>query len=165
VEVFWQTLVSEFTDSSASEVAKVGARLLVAGVLGSVIGFQREKRGKAAGLRTHVLVAMGTAFMVLGPVLSGMEEGGLSRVIQGVLTGMGFIGAGTILKHKNSDRIEGLTTAAGLWFTVAVGVAVGLGREVSAMLATGLGVLVFYFVPHLSRPAKKGARFISPDGG
>lgn len=106
---------------------RVIIRLVAATLLGAIIGLQRERAGKAAGLRTHMLVAMGSALFVLGGAAAGMSMSDLSRVIQGLATGIGFIGAGAILKLHEKREIEGLTTAAGIWMTAATGVAVGLG--------------------------------------
>lgn len=117
-------------------------RLLAAMILGSIIGVQRERIGKPAGLRTHILVAMGSALFVLGSTAPEMTMDGLSRVIQGIATGIGFIGAGAILKLLDQREIEGLTTAAGLWMTAAVGVAAGMGRIGIAFLSVILGWIV-----------------------
>jgi len=113
-------------------------QLAVAVVLGSLIGWQREWAGKPAGLRTHILVALATAMVVMACTLSGMSQEGLSRVIQGIVTGIGFIGAGSILKLGSQRRIKGLTTAAGLWMTAVVGIAVGLDQLALAVV-TALG--------------------------
>ena len=78
----------------------------------------------------------------------------LSRVLQGVITGIGFLGAGTILKHEREEQIEGLTTAAGLWLTAAVGTAAGMGREASAVLGTGLAFIVLSLLPRPRRHAE-----------
>jgi len=110
------------------QLVRVISRLLAAALFGAVIGYERERIGKAAGLRTHMLVAVGAALFVVAGVESGMDSSDLSRVIQGLATGIGFIGAGSILKLKEEREITGLTTAAGLWMTAAVGVAAGLGR-------------------------------------
>ncbi len=124
-------------------------RLLLAALLGGLVGFQRERRGKAAGLRTHMLVALGAAFFVLIPAQAGMPLADLSRVLQGIITGVGFLGAGTILKRQASEEIEGLTTAAGLWLTAAVGSAAGMGRETSAVLGTVLALIVLSLLPRI----------------
>ena len=97
-------------------------------ILGAVVGFQREKAGKPAGLRTHILVCTGTALFVVACISFQMGQDGLSRVIQGITTGIGFIGTGAIIKQSQKVEVHGLTTAAGIWLTAAVGVAVGLGR-------------------------------------
>lgn len=123
-------------------------RLLVAGVLGALVGIDREYRAKEAGFRTHFLVALGSAlFMIVskygfGDIL-GKEGVGLdpSRIASQVVTGIGFLGAGTIIIQKLFVR--GLTTAAGIWTTAAVGLAVGAGQYwlgISATLLTLLGL-------------------------
>ena len=119
------------------QLAHLSIRLLAAVLLGTVIGFEREKAGKPAGLKTHILVTLGTTVFVLGCAQAGMTaDEGLSRVIQGIVTGIGFIGAGSILKLSEERDIQGLTTAAGIWMTSAIGVAVGLGMLGLALLST-----------------------------
>jgi putative Mg2+ transporter-C (MgtC) family protein len=134
-----------FPSPDLLHLARSTARLSVAAVLGGVIGFEREQRGKAAGLRTHMLVALGAALFTLAPVEAGMELDGLSRVIQGVAAGIGFVGAGTILKRSDEDQIQGLTTAASLWLTAAVGIAVAAGRLWLPLIA----VLLAFFILHV----------------
>jgi putative Mg2+ transporter-C (MgtC) family protein len=120
----------------APEVVRIVMRLLAALVAGGIIGFQREAAGKAAGLRTHMLVCMGTTLFVLAAAEAGMEHDAMSRVVQGLATGIGFLGAGAILKLESSREIIGLTTAAGIWMTAALGVAIGLGHLGTAAIAT-----------------------------
>jgi putative Mg2+ transporter-C (MgtC) family protein len=110
------------------QMVRVVARVAVAALLGALLGWERERAGKAAGLRTHMLVALGAALFVLFPAEAGMDIADLSRVIQGVATGIGFIGAGTILKRADAEHIEGLTTAASIWLTGAIGMSVGAGQ-------------------------------------
>jgi putative Mg2+ transporter-C (MgtC) family protein len=105
----------------------VVVRLLTAALLGGLIGAERESVGKAAGLRTHMLVALGAALFVVAPAASGLGEGDLSRIIQGIAAGIGFIGAGTILKLTDREEIRGLTTAASVWVTASIGVASAVG--------------------------------------
>lgn len=136
MEAILSELKSGWPDSA--QFARAIIRLTVAAALGAVIGFQRESWGKAAGLRTHMLVAVGAALFVVACVDSSMSESDLSRVIQGLATGIGFIGAGAILKLVAEREITGLTTAAGIWMTAAVGVAVGLGRLGLAAISVGL---------------------------
>lgn len=150
----WQTIVdtlqSEFSDApDAEQVTRIMTRLLLAGLLGGVLGYERESRGKAAGIRTHMLVAMGAALFVLVPALGGMAVADMSRVIQGVVTGVGFLGAGAIIKHRDEEDVQGLTTAAGIWMTAAIGVACGLGRESTAVLSTLLALVVLVLLPRL----------------
>ena len=142
-EEIWTGVRAEFLDLPRGvEVAKLIVRLLVAALLGGALGYERERSGKSAGVRTHMLVAMGSAFFVLIPERAGMEFEDLSRIIQGLTAGIGFIGAGSILKQSEQGRVQGLTTAAGIWMTAAVGTAVGLGREASAVLGTFLTLLI-----------------------
>jgi putative Mg2+ transporter-C (MgtC) family protein len=108
-------------------VLRVVVRLLAAALLGGVLGLERLREGKEAGIRTHALVAMGAAVFTLTTLESGAGAADLSRVIQGVAAGVGFLGAGTILKLTSEHKIEGLTTAATIWLTAAIGMAVGAG--------------------------------------
>jgi len=110
------------------QMVRVVVRLVAAALVGSVLGAEREAVGKAAGLRTHMLVSMGAALFVIFPTEAGMPIQDLSRVVQGVATGIGFIGAGAILKRSDREDISGLTTAAGLWLTAAIGLTAGVGQ-------------------------------------
>src|SRR5262245_55866092 len=140
---------ADFSDlPGVAEATRVTVRLLLAAILGGALGLQREHAGKAAGLRTHILVALGSALFVLIPEQIGVTPSDLSRVVQGVITGIGFLGAGAILRLNEQGQIYGLTTAAGIWLTAAVGIAAGLGREASAMLATLLAFVVLSVAPH-----------------
>jgi putative Mg2+ transporter-C (MgtC) family protein len=115
-------------------------RASLGALLGLVIGLEREYRGKAAGERTFALLAFAAAgFSAAGELLLGPE--GTSRVIQGVVTGVGFLGAGLIFRRKPSD-IRGLTTAAGAWAATAVGTMVGMGAYLAASLATAVVVII-----------------------
>lgn len=133
-ELLWGELTAGLPDRY--ELARVVVRLLAVVLLAAIVGWQRERAGKAAGFRTHILVALGTTLFVLSASGSGMSSDGLSRVIQGVSTGIGFIGAGAILKLSATREIQGLTTAASIWMTAAIGVAVGLGSLGLALLGT-----------------------------
>lgn len=119
----------------AAEIGRVLFRLLAALVLGGAIGLQREHAGKPAGLRTHMLVSMGACLFVLACITHDFDDADLSRVIQGLATGIGFLGGGAILKRAADHEIKGLTTAAGIWTTGAIGVAVGLGHWGLAAMA------------------------------
>jgi putative Mg2+ transporter-C (MgtC) family protein len=134
MDIILEEIVSGLPD--LRQTASLVTRMVIAMILGAVIGAQREATGKPAGLRTHMLVAMGGALFVLAPVQSGMDLDGISRVIQGIVTGIGFIGGGAILKLQEQRAIEGLTTAAGIWITAAVGIAAGLGRWGLAVIST-----------------------------
>ena len=102
----------------ATQVAQVLVRLLAAALFGAVVGLQRAHAGKPAGVRTHMLVALGAALLVVAAIESGISQNDLSRVIQGIATGIGFIGAGAILKLSEEREITGLTTASGIWLTM-----------------------------------------------
>ncbi|UUD66077.1 MgtC/SapB family protein [Pseudomonas seleniipraecipitans] len=160
---FWEevlaTLANEFSDlSSPEQFTQVTLRLLLAALLGGLLGLEREAHGKAAGIRTHMLVAMGSALFVLVPAQMGAESDAMSRVIQGLVAGIGFLCAGTILKGESMSEVKGLTTAAGIWLTAAIGITVGLGREATAVLSTLLAFFIFNIVPHFNRWIEKRAR-------
>jgi putative Mg2+ transporter-C (MgtC) family protein len=123
-------------------LARIVIRLVAAMLLGAVIGLQRESVGAAAGLRTHMLVTLGAALFVLAPLSLEMSAEQLSRVIQGVATGIGFIGGGAVLKLAAEREILGLTTAASIWLATAVGVAVGMGRIGLAAIVVGLSWVI-----------------------
>jgi putative Mg2+ transporter-C (MgtC) family protein len=148
-----QILFDELTAGfgSVDELGRVLIRLVAAMLLGAVIGLQREFVGAAAGLRTHMLVALAATIFVLVPPRAGMSPEDLSRVIQGVATGIGFIGAGAILKLTAEREIQGLTTAAGIWMTTAIGVAVGLGRLGVAAVSVALAWLILSVLGRVER--------------
>jgi putative Mg2+ transporter-C (MgtC) family protein len=156
MESIWQVLVEEFSDvPSISHVLRICLRLGLAAVLGGLLGYEREAAGKSAGIRTHMLVALGAAVFVLIPQQAGVGPNDLSRVIQGLVAGIGFIGAGTIMRGAGVDDVRGLTTAAGLWLTAAIGVAAGMGRESTAILSTLIALMIFLVIPRLFRWNKK----------
>ncbi len=143
----------------AHEAVTVTIRLLAALIAGAVVGWQREHSHAPAGLRTHMLVCMGVTLFVLAEI--GMGADALSRVIQGVATGIGFLGAGAIIKMKDSLEIHGLTTAAGVWMTSAIGVAIGLGHLVTAAIAVVFAWFVLAIVvkvePRAQRSDERGS--------
>lgn len=151
-DVVAATAVGEFSDLPDLEQAtRIVVRLGMAALLGGLLGWEREYRGKAAGVRTHMLVSMGAAMFVLVAEQEGITPADNSRVLQGIIAGVGFLGAGTILKSDGAHQIRGLTTAAGIWLTAAIGVAAGLGREATALLSTVLALLVLGAEPVLQR--------------
>ena len=153
-----ETLQAEFADiGDAWQLTRITVRLLMAAILGGILGFEREHKGKAAGVRTHMLVALGAALFVLVPQTSGAEADAMSRVVQGIIAGIGFLGAGTILKNQEGDEghVKGLTTAAGLWMTAAIGVAAGMGKEATAVLSTLLALGIFSVMPRIVRVFEK----------
>ena len=120
-------------------------RFLLAVALGAGIGYQRERAGKAAGLRTHILVSSGAALFTLVSIygFSGAIVD-ISRVAAGVVVGIGFIGAGVILRGQREKEVEGLTTAATIWITAAIGLAAGAGMYLVSVIVTAIiiGVLL-----------------------
>ncbi len=140
MELLWHELMGGLPDRR--QLAFVLIRVIAATLFGAIVGLQRERARKPAGLRTHMLVCLGTAVIVLAGSGAGMSTDGLSRVIQGIVTGIGFVGAGSILKLSEQREIKGLTTAAGLWMTAAIGVACGVGALGLAVIATVLSVMV-----------------------
>jgi putative Mg2+ transporter-C (MgtC) family protein len=140
MDLLWQELTTGFPDRTRLGIAVI--RVIAAVLLGGFLGIERERAGKAAGFRTHMLVCLGTAVVVLACTEAKMSVEGLSRVVQGVVTGIGFIGAGSILKLSEQREIKGLTTAAGLWMTAVIGITVGLGALGLAVIGTLLTLLV-----------------------
>src|SRR5262245_4226091 len=132
-----------------AHVGRVFLRLLIASVLGGLIGTERYREHKAAGMRTHMLVALGAAMFTLVPLEAKMTPSDMSRVIQGIATGIGFLGAGTILKLSDEHRIIGLTTAASIWLTAAAGMAVGAGWIWPAIFGVLLAWLILAFLQRL----------------
>ena len=111
---------------TASEAVRFVIRLLAALLAGGIIGWQREASHKSAGLRTHMLVCAGTALFVLAATGASMQLDAMSRVLQGLATGIGFLGAGAIVREHG--RIGGLTTAATIWLSAALGMGIGAGE-------------------------------------
>ena len=141
-------LAEEFSDiTDVSDLVRITVRLSVAAVLGALLGIEREAKGKAAGVRTHMLVAVSCALFVLIPQMSGTANADMTRVIQGVIAGIGFLGAGAIIKGRDDESVRGLTTAAGIFMTAAIGIAAGLGREATALLSTILALAIFSIAP------------------
>lgn len=148
----WEVIREEFSDlPDAERATRVVIRLVMAALLGGVLGFERERHGKAAGLRTHMLVALGAAVFVLVPQQMGVADADLTRVLQGLIAGVGFLGAGSIIKGHEEKDIHGLTTAAGIWLTAAIGVAAGLGRGATAVLGSLLALVILTLIPRIVR--------------
>ncbi|PYQ35043.1 MAG: magnesium transporter [Acidobacteria bacterium] len=128
-------------------IADIALRLLMATLIGSGIGLDRELRGKAAGMRTHALVSLGAALIVvvtirLTPV--GFEHiDAISRAIQGIIAGVGFLGGGAILKSSGqAEIVQGLTTAASIWLVACLGIACGAGQWVASLIGLILALLI-----------------------
>jgi putative Mg2+ transporter-C (MgtC) family protein len=136
--LFW--LMEEHGDQ-----VEISLRLLVATVAGMVVGINRDIHNKPIGMRTLGLVALGSAIVILaGSVYEGLHfsQDAVSRVVQGILTGLGFLGAGSILRAKDGTEVQGLTTAATVWIAAGLGVTAGLG----AWFITAAGTLVTLFL-------------------
>ena len=128
-------------------------RLCCAMVVGGVVGWNRHRAGKPAGIGTHALVALGAGLFVAIPASGGEPHlEALSRAIQGVAAGVGFLGAGEIFRDPGSgEQVTGLTSAAALWVTGALGLTIVSGPVLEAVLATGLVLLVLEFAPRIER--------------
>ena len=124
-------------------VVRLGAALVV----GSIIGLDRELRGKPAGLRTVALVSLGSAVFVVTAGAEGGASDSTSRVIQGIVTGVGFLGAGTIVRGQTEQSVKGLTTAASVWLAAGAGIACGLAQWPVVVGAGGFGVLILALDP------------------
>ncbi len=130
------------------ELGVVAARLAIATLLGAVLGLERELRGQPAGLRTHILVSLGSALFTLASLYVALPLSGdtldvgvradVTRIASQVVVGIGFLGGGSILRHGTS--VKGLTTAANLWLTASIGLAAGLGFHQGAVLAMAFGL-------------------------
>ncbi len=148
----WNTVLSEFSDvPDAEQVTRITLRLLVAATLGGLLGYEREQQGKSAGVRTHMMVAIGAALFVLIPQQAGESSADLSRILQGLIAGVGFLGTGAIIMGNREVETRGLTTAASIWVTAAIGVAAGMGRETTAVLSTLIALLILSVVPWIYR--------------
>jgi putative Mg2+ transporter-C (MgtC) family protein len=144
-----QSLAAEFALPDVGMLTVILSRLLVALVLGGALGLERESKGRAAGLKTHILVSVGSALFVMAPLLAGVSAADVTRVMQGIVSGIGFLGAGAILKLDKEERVHGLTTAAGIWMTAAIGMAAGMGMSMLAMASTVIALLVVSTLPRL----------------
>lgn len=131
-------------------------RLSVATLAGSILGWERELGDKPAGLRTHMLVSLGAALFIMVGIQTGMVQDNadtLSRIMQGVITGIGFLGAGEIVRSPKRDsasiQIRGLTTAASIWVATALGLAAGCGLWLMSAIGVGLAVFILQGVKRL----------------
>lgn len=121
-------------------------RLLVSAALGALIGYERERAGKPAGIRTHGMVSLGAALFTVVSLYGFGQSSDLTRVAAQIVTGIGFLGAGAILHERGG--VQGLTTAASLWVTAAIGLAVGVGMIFMSVVTTILVFLFLRFGPH-----------------
>jgi putative Mg2+ transporter-C (MgtC) family protein len=164
MDVVADTLRSEFSDlADPAAFTRVTVRLLLAVLLAGIIGYERELRGTAAGLRTHMMVGLGVGLLVAAAAESHLDAADLSRVIQGIVAGIGFLGAGAIIKQDDSGQVKGLTTAASIWTTAAIATAAGLGREATAILATVLALAILALLLRLERHVARRREASGPD--
>jgi putative Mg2+ transporter-C (MgtC) family protein len=147
----------------AKYLARVLVRLAVAAVFGGLIGVERQLDNKRDGMRTHMLVSLGAALFTLvgieSLVTGDVKSADISRIVQGVAAGVGFLGAGTILKLSDQHDIRGLTSAASIWLTAAVGMAVGAGWLWPALISVGFAWFILYVLRFTEKwhKAKKAA--------
>jgi len=134
-----------------THLMRILGRLTVALIIGAGIGLQRQVAHKAAGLRTHMLVALGTALLLVSASDAGLASADVSRIVQGIITGIGFLGGGAILKLTDQQEIRGLTTAAGIWHTAAASAAAGLGQTVAALIGLVFALVVLVLMGRLDR--------------
>ena len=155
LDLIWLTVLSEFSDlSNVTQITKVVLRLITASILGGLLGYEREMKGKSAGIRTHMLVALGAAIFIIVPQQAGVSPEEVSRVLQGLIAGVGFLGAGAIMIGQQKENETGLTTAASIWITAAIGVTVGMGFEATAVLSTVITLAILALVPRYRRHLK-----------
>jgi putative Mg2+ transporter-C (MgtC) family protein len=139
-----------------SDYLEITSRLVSAMIIGAVIGLDRNLRGKPSGMKTLGLVALGSSLATMASVgfeldLATRDTAAISRVIQGIITGIGFLGAGVIVHERSSDRVRGLTTAASIWVTAAIGIVCGMGFwEIAASCAV---IVLALFI--LGRPLER----------
>jgi putative Mg2+ transporter-C (MgtC) family protein len=143
------------------DIESIGTTLLLlvaAALFGGIIGWQRELSGKAAGLRTHMLVSVGAAFFILSCQQAGFGQDSMSRVVQGIVTGIGFLGGGAILKGQRESEVQGLTTAASLWMATAIGIATGFGLVPLALSGSVVSYIILSILQRLESAGDKGPR-------
>ena len=121
---------------------EAGLRLLLAAFLGAVVGIQRELVHKPAGLRTHILICMGSALFTVASIYGFAGTVDPARVAAGVVTGIGFIGAGVIFRGMRGDQVMGITTAASVWVTAAIGICAGCGLYIISVISAVLTALI-----------------------
>ena len=154
---FAQAIAKEFSDvPDAAQALRLAVRVSVALLAGAVIGWDRELRASSAGFRTHILVAVGSALFMIVPLHAGFDAADMSRVVQGLVAGIGFLGAGAILKLDDRGEIKGLTTAATIWVTAALGMTAGLGQLVTAVVGTIVVLAVLALLPKLEPRVRAG---------
>jgi putative Mg2+ transporter-C (MgtC) family protein len=146
-----------FEEILSYDILQIIAQLTLAAALGMLIGAEREHKGKAAGLRTYMLVSLGSALFTILSSNVGADAAGYvvdpTRIAAQVVVGIGFIGAGLIILRD--DRVEGLTTAAGLWVTAAIGMAIGFEFYSAAIFTTFAALFALWVLTHLDKKLHK----------
>jgi putative Mg2+ transporter-C (MgtC) family protein len=150
-------------DFDFSQAGTAAIRLAVALLVGALLGVNRDLHRKPAGMRTLALVSMGSAALVLVALDIGGSAEAVSRVLQGIVVGVGFLGAGVIIHHEPERRVEGLTTAASTWVAATLGAACGAGEGAVALLATAFTMSILVFGGLAERALE--ARFASREPG
>jgi putative Mg2+ transporter-C (MgtC) family protein len=149
----WQTV------TPPDQFADLALRLLAAFACGACLGLNRDLHHKSAGFRTFSLVSIGSALITIAALRIGtVDSAAASRVMQGILTGIGFLGAGVILRRQSSDRVTGLTTAAAIWSTAGLGVACGLGEYPLVVLGLALMLLTLLVGGRIERFVERRVR-------
>jgi putative Mg2+ transporter-C (MgtC) family protein len=161
----WIVIAQELSIPAVVDVTRNCIRLGVAVLLGALVGYDRERKDSAAGLRTHMLVALGAALFVIVAEETGMDTADLSRVLQGIIAGIGFLGAGAIIKLSEKEEIKGLTTAASIWTTAAIGLGAGMGHEATAALSALLVLTILAVLPRIERRIDRRRLMASTDAG
>lgn len=156
MNILWDELTAGLTNPD--NLLRVLFRLFAATLLGGLIGLQRVSARKPSGVRTHSLVCLGTTALLLSCSAAGLSHESASRVIQGIVTGIGFIGAGSILKLSEEHLIHGLTVSIRIWTTAAVGIAIGLGQVGIALITSFLIIFVLAILAALERRSEKHPR-------
>lgn len=150
-------LIKELCSVDSLQIGNVLVRIVVTCILAGIIGFERGFRGRAAGLRTHMLVGIGACVTVMTGIYAQQRlgTGDPFRIAAQVMSGIGFLGAGTILV-RGKTLVTGLTTAAGLWTTAAIGIAVGVGFYEAAVIGTFIVMFTFVFLTKFERSGRYG---------
>ena len=143
-QAIWKTVLSEFSDiADVSQLTVISLHQLIAATLAGLLGYGREQKGKTAELRTHMLVALGAVLFVLIPQQAGASVENLTRVLQGLVAGVGFLWAGAIIMGNQKEEARGMTAA--------IGAAAGSGRKATPVLTTCLASAILYAVPTVAQ--------------
>ncbi len=141
-----------FNNEFIGEFASYCARLLIAILLGGILGLERQLRRQFAGIRTHMMVSLGACIFTIAAVKSAVEDPSqVTRVIQGIAAGIGFLGAGTILKLSPEVKVKGLTTAGSIWLAAAMGTVAGMGEYALAAASALISMVVLWMLRPLTK--------------